>query len=283
MKLIPAIKKDRDLLEEINSHRHDTENLHLWWLGQSGFLVQWKGARLLLDPYLSDYLTRKYEGTSKPHVRMSERVIDPDLLEGITVVTSSHNHTDHLDKDTLLPILNNNPRVEFIIPEANRAFVAERLGCALDFPIGINDGGKVTAGPFSIQAIPAKHNEITRDEQGHCHCLGYIIRVGSCTLYHSGDTLYYDDMVDLLKPFRIDVALLPINGNDPSRGVAGNLNAKEAVQLSKAIGAGCLIPCHYHMFTFNSVEPDECIAWAQSFAQPYAVLPPGGHWSTPCN
>jgi L-ascorbate metabolism protein UlaG (beta-lactamase superfamily) len=283
MKLIPAIKKDQDLLDEIDSFQQDTENLHLWWLGQSGFLVQWKGARLLLDPYLSDSLTRKYEGTSKPHVRMSERVIDPNVLKGIKVVTSSHNHTDHLDKETLVPVLHNNPGIHFIIPEANRAFVVERIGCAIDFPIGINDGQEVTVGPFSIYAIPAKHNEITRDAQGHCHCLGYVIRVGSCSLYHSGDTLYYEEMVALLQPFQIDIALLPINGNDPSRGVAGNLNAKEAVQLSKDIGAACLIPCHYHMFTFNSVEPEECITWAQSFAQPCTVLSPGGHWSTPCN
>ena len=44
-------------------------------------------------------------------------------------------------------------------------------------------------------------------------------------------------MVDLLKPFDVDVALLPINGNDPARGVAGNLNAKEAAELGKAIDA----------------------------------------------
>ena len=42
-------------------------------------------------------------------------------------------------------------------------------------------------------------------------------------------------MVDLLKPFAVDVALLPINGNDPARKVAGNLNCKEAAELGKAI------------------------------------------------
>ena len=37
--------------------------LRLWWLGQSGFLVQLDGRHLLLDPYLSDSLTEKYAGT----------------------------------------------------------------------------------------------------------------------------------------------------------------------------------------------------------------------------
>ena len=46
---------------------------------------------------------------------------------------------------------------------------------------------------------------------------------GSITVYHSGDTLRYPNMADLLRPFAIDVALLPINGNRPERRVAGNL------------------------------------------------------------
>ena len=42
--------------------------------------------------------------------------------------------------------------------------------------------------------------------------MGYIIRFGNWSIYHSGDTLWFDEMVDLLKPFKVDVALLPING-----------------------------------------------------------------------
>ena len=74
-------------------------------VGQSGYLVKWKGHRLLIDPYLSDSLTRKYAGTDKPHVRMTARVIAPEQLDFIDVVTSSHNHTDHLDAETLGPLL----------------------------------------------------------------------------------------------------------------------------------------------------------------------------------
>ena len=55
-------------------------------------------------PYLSDSLTAKYAGTDKPHVRMTERAIDPARLDFIDVVTSSHNHTDHLDHETLWPL-----------------------------------------------------------------------------------------------------------------------------------------------------------------------------------
>jgi len=108
MSLILAIKKDEALVTEMDALINNEPRFYLWWLGQSGFLLQWKGKRVLIDPYLSDSLTKKYAATDKPHIRMSERVIDPELLRNISVVTSSHNHTDHLDAETLIPVLRNN-------------------------------------------------------------------------------------------------------------------------------------------------------------------------------
>ena len=103
--LIPALQKDDALLKDIQRSASEREAFHLWWLGQSGYLLQWQGHYLLLDPYLSDSLTHKYARTEKPHTRMSERVIDPPRLNFIDVVTSSHNHTDHLDGENAPPSL----------------------------------------------------------------------------------------------------------------------------------------------------------------------------------
>jgi L-ascorbate metabolism protein UlaG (beta-lactamase superfamily) len=244
----------------------------IWWLGQSGFLLQWKKKRILIDPYLSDSLTKKYLTTDKPHTRISELVIKPELLKNISVVTSSHNHTDHLDAETLMPVLKNNEGIKFIIPEANRDFVAERVKCDIDFPIGLNDKDSVIIDGFKFHGIPAKHNEIDRDENGNCKYMGYVIEFGEYKIYHSGDTLWFDGMVDLLKPFNVDVALLPINGNKPERKVAGNLDCKEAAALGKAINAKVVIPCHYDMFEFNTADVNEFVMEAEKINQPYKVL-----------
>ena len=278
--MIPARIKDEELLKEVEQFADDKNNFHLWWLGQSGYLLTYRGERVLLDPYLSDSLTVKYASTNKPHVRMSERVIDPSFLKNIAVVASSHNHTDHLDGETLIPILKNNPGIRFIIPEANRKFVCDRVKCEESFPEGLNDGDSVTVGSFTFYGVPASHNELERDESGRCKFMGYVLKFGEFTVYHSGDTLLYEGIEDLLKSFNIDVALLPINGNDPARGVAGNLNAGEAVQLAKAAGIGVVIPCHYDMFTFNTADPGEFASLAKQAGQPYSVLPPGGHYSS---
>lgn len=278
--MIPAVIKDNAFIAQVEQHENDKEHFHLWWLGQSGYLLLWQGKRILIDPYLSDSLTKKYAGTPKPHTRMSERVVDPGLLKNISIVSSSHNHTDHLDGETLIPIIKNNPGITFIIPEANRSFVADRVQIPEAFPAGLTEGMHLTVDGFTFHGIAAAHNTVDRNDKGQCVYMGYIIQFGSYTVYHSGDTLWYAGLVDVLRPFQIDLALLPVNGNDPARGVAGNLDVKEAADLAKAAGIQHVIPCHYDMFTFNTANPADFAANAKAVQQSYTILPVGGHWSS---
>lgn len=279
--LIPAFCKGMDLQHQIQEAKvtGTDDAFDIWWLGQSGFLIQWNKKCVLFDPYLSDSLTRKYAHTDKPHVRMSELVIDPALLNTIDVVTSSHNHTDHLDAETLKPLFESNPDIAFIIPEANRDFVCDRLGCDKEFPIGLSDGEHADVKGFTFHGVPAAHNNLERDEKGRCRFMGYVAKFGDFSVYHSGDTLWFKDLEKILQPHAVDVAFLPINGNDPSRGVAGNLNAAEAAELGKAIGAGFVIPHHYHMFAFNTADPGAFATEAIRRQQDYVILEPGEKWT----
>ena len=278
--MIKAFKKDEELLSDIRSTDPRSIDVRLWWLGQSGYLIQYKGKRILLDPYLSDSLTVKYQHTEKPHVRISERVIDPSLLPKIDIITSSHNHTDHLDAETINPILNNSPYCKLIIPEANRKFVADRLKINADFPSGLNAGESFTEDDISFYAIPAAHNELDVNEDGKYPYLGYIIQLGSFAIYHSGDTLNYKGIEEWISPFKPAIALLPINGNDPERKVAGNLNAEEAVALGKKCHIPVVIPCHYDLFAFNTADVNQFISIAKRSSQGYCVLELGGKFSS---
>jgi len=278
--MIKPFFQDEAFLEDVASARGDMENVNLWWLGQSGFLVQWQERHLLFDPYLSDSLTHKYAATDKPHVRMTERVIAPERLNFIDVVTSSHNHTDHLDPETLAPLLRVNPKMDLVIPEANREFVVDRLSVVAEFPRGLDAGKSHTFGGFKIHGVPAAHPFLEKDEWGRHKYLGYVIEAGPWTIYHSGDTKLFDGLAEDLRSRRIDIALLPINGDWSERRVAGNLDGREAAMLGKEIGARLVIPCHYDMFEFNTVSPDEFVAAAEGLGQPYRVLQCGQRWST---
>ena len=269
----PALQDD-EFLADVHAADVNDGHFRLWWLGQSGFLVQWHSSHLLLDPYLSDSLTNKYAATDKPHVRMTARVVDPLRLDFTNVVTSSHNHTDHLDGETLRPLLRANPELKIVVSEANRQFVVDRLGIDPQLPLGLRDGESITIGEFRLTAVPAAHEELGPEY------LGYVVQFGPWTLYHSGDTLLYEGMAERLRQFPIDLALLPINGRAPERRVAGNLNAREAADLGKAIGARIVIPCHYEMFTFNTADVGEFVRAAEAIGQPYCVLRCGERWDS---
>jgi L-ascorbate metabolism protein UlaG (beta-lactamase superfamily) len=107
-----------------------------------------------------------------------------------------------------------------------------------------------------------------------------VVTFGPFTVYHSGDTLWYEGLTAWLAPWTPDVALLPINGNRPERRVAGNLDGREAALLAHTIGAGLVIPGHYDLFTFNTARPEEAfVPECERLGQPYAVLSLGERWS----
>lgn len=271
----PALMKDSVLLADVRATLR-TGASAIWWLGQSGFLWVRGGRAMVFDPYLSDSLTKKYAGTDKPHVRMTERVVDPaglGALGVIDVITSSHNHTDHLDAETLLPMLAANPDTRLLIPAANRDFVLSRLGAETAARlVEVDEGKTATVADIEFHGIAAAHNTVERDEAGQCKFLGYVARWGGTTIYHSGDTKLYDGMAEKILPFDVDLALLPINGDRPERRVAGNLDGREAAGLAKQIGAKMAVPMHYDLFEFNTASPEQFVAECRRLGQPHRVL-----------
>lgn len=275
--MIQPKMKDDVFLSDVQSAPVDKVNL--WWLGQSGFLIQWQKHHLLVDPYLSDSLTKKYANTDKPHVRIVEKVITPERLDFIEGLTSSHNHSDHLDPETILPVLKVNPDLIIVIPIANINFATEKLKLPADrFTTIVTDSGEVKIGPFTLYAIPAAHEVLETDDNGNYLCLSYIIEVGGKTIFHSGDACPYPGLEKRLHKWKIDLAILPINGREAVRRIPGNFTAEEAVQLGKAINTS-VIPCHFEMFEFNSVSPAGFIEEARKYNLSYHLMQPGSRVS----
>jgi L-ascorbate metabolism protein UlaG (beta-lactamase superfamily) len=207
---------------------------------------------------------------------MTERVVEPAALGALGVIeliTSSHNHTDHLDAETLLPLLSANPQAKLAIPAANRDFVLERLGKEMESRlVELDDGKSSTIAGIELHGIAAAHPTAERDSAGRCKFLGYVARWGGRAIYHSGDTLRHDGLAAAVEPFAVDVALLPINGDRPERRVAGNLDGRQAAQLAFDIGARLVVPCHFDLFEFNTASPDEFVGECQRLGQCCRVL-----------
>jgi L-ascorbate metabolism protein UlaG (beta-lactamase superfamily) len=270
-----AFQKDDAFLADVQAARRHAQALHLWWLGQAGFLLCWHGRSLLMDPYLSDFLTAKYANTDKPHVRVTERVIAPERLDFIDAVTASHGHTDHLDPGTLRPLLDASPGLALVVPESVRALAAERTGMDPSRLVGMDDGEARAVAGFTLRALPGAHNELETDEAGRQKYLGYVVEAGPWRVYHSGDTRRYPGLEDRLRSLRVNVALLPINGWAPERRVPGNLDPAEAVDVAVAAGIGLVVPHHYDMFEFNTGDPAVFEAEARRRGLAFRVLGQG--------
>lgn len=250
--MIEPVRSGAELIREIEETTVPENGLAIWWLGQSGYLIKSSRGLLAVDLYLSEHLTRKYANTDKPHIRMTRAPMRGEDLTGVDLLLASHKHSDHLDPETAPAVLAASPKASLGLPEAIREH-ALGLGLPNDRLIGLDADSMLTAAGFLVRAIPSAHENFDRDEKGRYPYLGFIIESSGLRLYHSGDTLVYPGLVETLAAERFGALFLPINGRNPSRGVAGNMSVVEAVELATVARPRFVVPHHYDMFTFNTV------------------------------
>lgn len=258
--MIEPVLSGQELLKEIHTTSVSRGRLAVWWLGQSGFLFKSDRAMVLIDPYLSESLTLKYALTDKPHVRMTRCPIDPRLLSGIDLVLCSHKHSDHMDPGTLPALVEASPSCRFVIP-ASLSDHAVGLGVPIDRQVRIDHGDSVQFRELGIcvRAVKAAHETLETDDRGRFMFLSFVIEISGVRVFHSGDTMPWVAQAESIGP-GLDIAFLPINGRDPGRHVAGNMNSDQAVKLAARLGVATLVPHHYDMFTFNTVDVAEFVA-----------------------
>jgi L-ascorbate metabolism protein UlaG (beta-lactamase superfamily) len=265
--MIEPVRRDAELLAEITRATPGPGSLFVWWLGQSGFLIKSRQGLLAIDLYLSEHLTKKYESTNRPHIRMTRAPIRGHELQSVDLVLASHKHSDHLDPGTIPDLLSASSGAILALPESIIDHAAQ-LGLPRDRLVGLDAGDIVDRTGFRIRAVPSAHEGLDTDPNGRHLYLGFVIESEGRRLYHSGDSLAYPGLADRLGSDPFDVLFLPINGRDPARGVPGNMTAAEAVDLATVVRPRFVVPHHYDMFTFNTVP-------ALVFATEARRLPPG--------
>lgn len=254
--MMELVKKDKELLAEMETTVIHERGAALWWLGQAGFVVKMKDTVVYLDPYLSDY-AEKIKKTD--HRRLTAIPLKPGLINNASLVLCTHDHVDHLDPETIPEIARSSPQAFFMGPIATQQKFME-LGVPVNRFIGTRVGVPVKFKNMVIHPLAAKHEEFDYDKKWDYPYQGYIITGQGVSIYHAGDTIPCDGLAGALKTFGLDIALVPINGRDEKRhclGFKGNFTCEEACLLAKAVKPKVLIPMHYDMFGLNTVDIDE--------------------------
>lgn len=248
----------------------------LFWLGQAGFWFDSGAHNILIDPYLSDSLAKKYAGQANDHQRMMEPPITADELLQPDIVLITHAHTDHMDPETLGPLAQRFPELPFVVPRAKLDVARERIGADANL-IPVSDGEMIKPLPgLTLQVLPAAHERLERDGEDNAVFLGYGIRTDGLTLYHSGDSIPFDGLMESVRQLAPDIALLPVNGRDETRlaaGIPGNFTLEEAVTLCQDAGIAWMIPHHFGMFAFNTLDEEIIDAAVASSTSPRMIKP----------
>lgn len=239
-------------------------HLAVWALGQQGYLIKGGDHVLVIDPYLSDYVE---ELAGPDFARLVAAPVSPEELDMVTVILCTHAHTDHADPRSLQPLLQAAAGAPLLTSYRARDMLVEQ-GFDKERIRVPQVNARVDHGEgLAITAIPSSHYEQEPDSSGNPAYLGFLITINGVTLYHCGDTIIYPGLIDTLKAQEIDIACLPINGRDwfrEEQDLVGNLDYREAAELTAAVGVKVLLPGHNDMFAGNRINPAYLLDYLQA-------------------
>ncbi|MGH8727615.1 MAG: MBL fold metallo-hydrolase [Burkholderiales bacterium] len=239
----------------------------LTWIGHSSFLLQLDGIIILTDPHLT-------KRASPVSFAGPTRVVPPALdftdLPHIDVVVVSHNHYDHMDEETLVRLAaqpGGAPRY-FVPLGLKRWFEARGIETAVELDWW---DSHVVEG-ITLHLVPVQHwSKRTLWDTNQTLWGGWMIESPRFRFFHSGDSGYSPDFVDIRERFgTIDLAAIPVGGYAPRWFMRINhLDPDEAVAVHKDLGARFSVGMHWGTFADLTDEPLDEVPrrFAQALAQ----------------
>lgn len=161
--------------------------LRITWLGHSTTLVEIDGARVLLDPVWAERPSPfRWVGPKRFHE--PPLPLEELLKIEFDAVAISHDHYDHLDRNTIEALRDHVPL--FVVPLGVGAYL-EAWGVEPERIIERDWWGEVSVGPLTLVATPARHfsgRSIVMANQDRTLWAGWAILGPNHRVYFSGDS-----------------------------------------------------------------------------------------------
>lgn len=230
----------------------DHKGLSATFINHSTFLLQHNGLTILTDPIWS-------ERTSPVSFAGPKRVRNPGVkfedLTRVDVVMISHDHYDHLDKDTLKKLAEKFQPI--ILVGMNNGELVKSLGFKNVVEMNWWDSKKI--GDLTFHFVPSQHFS-GRGLFDRMTTLwgGFVIESKFGNIYFAGDTAvgpHDKQLFDKFKSFRL--SLIPIGAYKPKWVMqCSHVDPHEAVELHKTICSNLTIGMHFGTFQLSDEEID---------------------------
>jgi len=234
--------------------------LGVTFIGHSSFLLQIGGRNVLVDPVFSKRLIvlrrQRQPGTL------------PDQMPAIDLVLVTHAHMDHLDVSSLRRVVRSARRLhgrtpEVVVPEGVEDLVAT-LGFRRVHTLSWWQQSEIAG--LEVTMTPCRHWGARLFKDTYRGYGGYVISSGQHSVYHSGDTAYFDGFAEVGRRLNPQVALLPIGAYFPDSYRAVHVSPEEAVRGFLECGARWMVPMHFGTFRLGREPMDEPVKRLQAEA-----------------
>jgi len=246
----------RDLAKKILKNTASRNEVLLYWLGGSGYIIKNNIITIGLDIYLSNSCQKADE----VYKRLVPPPLSPEDIK-LDYLIASHSDGDHLDIGSLDKFISDKTDTKIIGPDS----VIKRckgLGIARERLIRLNRGEKIKINSLKLKAVFADHGEISPD------CIGIIIHLSGKNIYFTSDTCYRPDLPELVNlNEKIDLLIVPINGKY-------NPDFKDASYIAAWVKPEIVIPTHFWMFKEHGGEPGKFVEFCSQVAPGVKILIP---------
>ena len=269
---IPVVKRAKsDFAQTPDS------GLRVSWMGHSSFIIEIEGARILIDPVWSERASPFSWAGPK---RFYQPPITLNELPSIDAVIISHDHYDHLDRDTVVALAKNRA-IRWFVPLGVGAHI-EKWGVASSQIEEMDWWESSSVKNVEITATPSRHfsgRSIFFTDQNATLWAGWSIKGPTRSVFYSGDTALhpeFDDIGKRLGPF--DLTLMEAGAyNELWADV--HLGPEQAVLAHHMVKGNVMMPVHWGLFDLalhGWTEPAErTIRAAKSLGVNIAIIRPG--------